>query len=211
MLSRLVCAVGSSCQRIWRRAGTLKGMVLANQHGGSPVAKVEVGATGVANLTKTGESGGFTLVFPNAQPGDVVQLTVNKPGYVVVNYVQLRVVLPKNPDAEPLTLLLCKEEQFGEYAREFYRLKSLDAVEQTYKAQVKQLEESNQQSAAALAKLLEERDQAKAAARKAADEGRGSSRVTRRTCTRKPCLCSCKGRSRMRSRFWTKRGSGNRL
>src|SRR5664280_167679 len=150
-------------------ASSLKGMVLANQQGGSPVARVKIGAAG-ANPTETGESGSFTLQFPNAQPGDVVQVTVNRPGYVVVNYVQLRMVLPKNADTEPLTLLLCKEAEREEWARQFYRLKSLDAVEQTYKARVKQLEESNQQTAAAMAKLREERDQAKAAAEKAADE-----------------------------------------
>jgi tetratricopeptide (TPR) repeat protein len=150
-------------------ASTLKGLVLANQLGGPPVSKVRISAPG-ANPTETGESGSFTLEFPQAQPGDVVQVTVNKPGFVVVNYVQLRVVLPKNANAEVLTLLVCKEEQFEEWARQFYRLKSLDAIEETYKAQVKHLEESKQQTAAAMAKLQVERDQARAAAEKAADE-----------------------------------------
>src|ERR1035437_2306074 len=138
-------------------ASTLKGLVLANQLGGPPVSKVRISAPG-ANPTETGESGSFTLEFPQAQPGDVVQVTVNKPGFVVVNYVQLRVVLPKNANAEVLTLLVCKEEQFEEWARQFYRLKSLDAIEETYKAQVKHLEESKQQTAAAMAKLQVERD-----------------------------------------------------
>ena len=150
-------------------ASTLKGFVVANRLGGSPVSQVKISAQG-ANLTETGESGSFTLQFPNAQPGDVVQVAVNKPGYIVVNYVQLRVILPKNPDSEPLTLLLCKDGQYEGWARQFYRLKSMDAVEQTYQARIKQLEESHQQTAAAMAKLQEERDQAKAEAEKAAGE-----------------------------------------
>src|ERR1039458_1129228 len=163
MLSRLVLLFVFSLSGIGAEAGTLKGVVLANQEGGSSVSKVNVSAPG-ANPTETGTSGSFTLEFPGKQPGDVVQVTVNKPGYVVVNYVQLRVVLPKNADAEPLTLLLCKEAEREEWTRQFYRLKSLEAIEQTYKARVKQLEENNQQTAAALAKLREERDQAKGAA-----------------------------------------------
>src|SRR5664280_3334126 len=169
MLLRLVLLFLFLLSGLGAEAGTLKGEVLANQEGGPGISKVKISAAG-ANPTETGESGCFTLQFPNAQPGDVEQVTVNKPGYVVVNYVQLRVVLPKNANAEPLTLLLCKEAEREEWARQFYRLKSLDAVEQTYKARVKQLEENNQQTAAARAKLREERDQAKAAAEKAADE-----------------------------------------
>jgi tetratricopeptide (TPR) repeat protein len=170
MLSRLTVLLLLLVNGLGAEASTLKGLVLAHSLGGPPVSNIPVSAPGVANPTTTGESGDFTLQFPGAQPGDVVQVTVNKPGYVVVNYVQLRVVLPKNPDAEPLTLLLCKEDQFEEYARQFYRLKSLDAVEQTYKAQVKKLKESNRQTVAAMAKLREERDQARASAEKAADE-----------------------------------------
>src|ERR1019366_649154 len=169
MLSRSVLLFVFLLNGSGSEAGTLKGMILANQEGGPGISKVKISAAG-ANPTETGESGGFTLQFPNAQPGDVVKVTVNKPGFVVVNYVQLRVVLPRNADAESLTLLLCKDAEREEWARQFYRLKSLDAVDQTYKVRVKQLEDSNQQTAAAMAKLREERDQAKAAAEKAADE-----------------------------------------
>ena len=86
MVSRLIVLVVFLLSGAGVEASSLKGMVLANQQGGSPVARVKIGAAG-ANPTETGESGSFTLQFPNAQPGDVVQVTVNRPGYVVVNYV----------------------------------------------------------------------------------------------------------------------------
>jgi hypothetical protein len=84
-----------------------------------------------------------------------VLLEITKPGYVVINWFQLRVTLPKNAEAEPLTLLLCKESEREEWARRFYRLKSLDAIEATYQRKIKDLEATNQQTAAAMAKLKE--------------------------------------------------------
>jgi hypothetical protein len=92
------------------QASTLKGVVLANEEGGAAVPKVKVSAEG-ANLTETGESGLFTLEFPDKQPGDTVQIVISKPGYVMVNWFQLKVTLPKKADLEPLTLLICKEAE----------------------------------------------------------------------------------------------------
>ena len=51
-------------------------------------------------------------------------------------------------------------------ARRFYRLKSLEAIDETYK---KKFEEAQNATAAELAKLRQERDQAKEAAEKAAE------------------------------------------
>jgi hypothetical protein len=48
-------------------------IVLTNQLGGKPVAKVSISAPG-ANQTESDANGSFTLVFPKAQPGDRVQL-----------------------------------------------------------------------------------------------------------------------------------------
>src|SRR3954470_21672871 len=86
---------------ICAHASTLRGLVLANEESGPPVAGVQVSGIG-ANATETGASGSFVLEFPHAVPGDRVHITVNKPGYVVVNYVQLSLILPKNSDLEPL-------------------------------------------------------------------------------------------------------------
>ena len=150
-------------------AGTLKGIVLANELGGSPLSRVKVAALG-ANLTETGASGDFILQFPHADPGDTVQITIDKPGYVVVNYIQLRVVLAKNPDAEHLTVLLCREGEREQWASLFYRLKSVKSIEETYRRRVRELEENQQHTDAAMAALRKERDQAKAAAERAAVE-----------------------------------------
>ena len=55
-------------------------------------------------------------------------------------------------------------------ARRFYRLKSFDAIEVSYQKRLKELEDTQQATAAALTKLQQERDQAKAAAEKAAEQ-----------------------------------------
>lgn len=121
--------------------------------------------------TESGEdTGRFSLLFPGKEPGDTAQVTVSKPGFVVVNYFQLRVVLPKNADAEPLVLVMCKESEREEWARLFYRIKSFAAIQDTYQKRMKELQDSHDDTVAAMAKLHEERDQAKAAADKAAEE-----------------------------------------
>src|SRR5205814_2322462 len=62
--------------------------------------------------------------------------------------------------------LLCKEGDREEMARRFYRLKSVKAIDETYK---RKFEEAQNVSAAAIAKLQQERDQAKEAAEKVAE------------------------------------------
>jgi tetratricopeptide (TPR) repeat protein len=146
--------------------GTVKGVILANDLGGSPVARVKVSAVG-ANPIESGENGNFTLQFPGKQPGETIQVIINRPGYQVVNWFDLKVTLPRNPDAQTLTLLICKEEEFEEWARRFYRLKSDESSEATYKRRLHELEETNE---AAMAKLRQERDQAMAAAETASNE-----------------------------------------
>jgi hypothetical protein len=96
-----------------------------------------------------------------------VRLVVIKEGYVVVNWVQLDLALPKNPNADPLQIIICKETDREEMARRFYQLKGDKAAEDTYQQKLKALEESD---ATTIAKLQEERDQAKGAAGKAAVE-----------------------------------------
>jgi tetratricopeptide (TPR) repeat protein len=148
-------------------ATTLKGVILANEVGGSPIADVPVVADG-ANPTVSESLGRFTLEFPQKSPGDTVRVIVKKEGYVVVNDVQLETVLPA--DAAPLTVILAKEGDREEMARRFYRLKSFGAIEESYQKRLKELEDSRQATAAALTKLQQERDQANAAAEKASEE-----------------------------------------
>lgn len=151
-------------------AATLKGIVRANELGGPPVPNVQVAVVAGANSTATDDNGRFTLEFPAKFPGEMVQLIVRKTGRVVVNDVQLRWPLPKDPDAEPLVLLLCREEVREEMACRFYQLKSFEAIDAAYRNRLRELQENQQATAAELAKLRTERDQAKAAAEKAAEE-----------------------------------------
>ena len=87
-------------------AAVLKGIVIENEFGGRPVPSVQASAPG-ANPTRTGSDGQFTLDFPQMKPGDSVRVVVNKPGYVVVNEVQLELALPSNPSAKLLVILIC--------------------------------------------------------------------------------------------------------
>ncbi|MGH8590414.1 MAG: tetratricopeptide repeat protein [Gammaproteobacteria bacterium] len=152
------------------QGATFRGVVLANELGGPPVSNVRLDVSAGASPTVSDDNGKFTLEFPAKQPGEMVQLTVSKPGHVVVNDVQLRLALPKDPDAETLVILLCKEENREEMARRFYRLKSFEAIDTTYQQRLNELSESQKSNAAEQARLREERDQARAAADKAAEE-----------------------------------------
>jgi tetratricopeptide (TPR) repeat protein len=147
-------------------AAILKGVVLANEVGGQPLENVQVSAAGT-NPTVSDSFGMFTLEFPKRQPGETVRVLVKQTGQVVVNDVQLELALPANADDKVFTIVLCKEENREEMARRFYRLKSFDAIEESYRKRLKELEDTQQASAEALSELQLERDQAKAAAEKA--------------------------------------------
>src|SRR5438552_341952 len=140
------------------QAAVLRGVVLSNERGGPPMGNIEVSAL-VGNTNNTDANGKFTFSFPNKKPGDTVRLIVRKEGYVVVNEIQLEWILPADPDERPLIILLCKEGDREEMARRFYKLKNLEAIDETYK---KKRQDVQNASAAELAKLRQERDQAKA-------------------------------------------------
>jgi hypothetical protein len=150
----------------------LRGIILLNDIiKGTPAPNVQIIVlAGGSNQTVSDTNGRFTLSFPGKQPGEMVELRVTKPGYVVVNDVQLRLPLPRDPDAEPLKLLLCKEGNREEVARRFYRLKSMEAIDKAYRKQLEDLRAQHQASTVAIAKLRKERDQAVAAAEKAAED-----------------------------------------
>src|SRR5439155_848712 len=126
---------------------------------------IEVSAL-VGNTNNTDANGKFTFSFPNKKPGDTVRLIVRKEGYVVVNDIQLEWILPADPDERPLIILLCKEGDREEMARRFYKLKNLEAIDETYK---KKRQDVQNASAAELAKLRQKRDQATEATDKGAE------------------------------------------
>lgn len=144
----------------------LRGVVLANELSGPPMANVEVGAV-AANPSVTDTNGKFTFAFPHRNPGDTIRLIVHKDGYVVVNDIQLELALPSNPEERPTIILLCKESEREEWARRFYRLKIVEAIDQTY---TRKFAAAQNASAAELANLHQERDRAKEAAEKLVEE-----------------------------------------
>jgi tetratricopeptide (TPR) repeat protein len=170
MLYRLLIIVLLVLAELPVDAAILKGVILANELSGSPIENVGVDAISGTNLTISDLSGKFTLEFPQRRIGDTVRIIVNKGGYVVVNDVQLETVLPVDADAAPLTVILAKEGDREEMARRFYRIKSFDAIEESYQKRLKDLKDTQQATDAALTKVQQERDQAKAAAEKASEE-----------------------------------------
>jgi tetratricopeptide (TPR) repeat protein len=149
----------------------IQGTVVLNGEGGPGVANVQITDSAHTGGPWASDSdGGFTLDYPNRAPGEKVRLGVIKEGYVVVNWVQLDLALPKDPNANPLEIIICKEADREEMARRFYQLKGVEAIEATYQQKLKALEDENKSDAATIAKLQEERDQAKAGAEKAAAE-----------------------------------------
>src|SRR6266480_5130826 len=150
-------------------AAGLRGVVLANEEGSSPMENVEVFPS-VGNAVTTGRDGKFTFRFPNNSPGDRVQLNPRRDGYLVVNAIQLEELrLPSNPNDKPVTILMCKDGDREEMTRRFYKLKSFEAIEQTYKKKLAEAEAAGAAAVAELAKLRQERDQAKDAAEKVAE------------------------------------------
>src|SRR6516162_2885024 len=171
ILILLLAAVAQAQGATEVQGAMIKGSVIQNGEGGQGVGNVQItdsAHTGGPWASDT--DGGFTLEYPNRAPGERVRLGVIKEGYVVVNWVQLDLALPKDPNANPLQIIICKEAEREEMARLFYRLKGDKAAEDTYQQKVKALEEENKSDAATIAKLQEERDQAKAGAEKAAAE-----------------------------------------
>src|SRR5271166_6512746 len=115
------------------RAATVKGTVILNGEGGQGVANVQItDSAHTGGPWATGSDGGFTLDYPNRAPGERVRLGVIKEGYVVVNWVQLDLALPKDADSNPLQIIICKETDREEMARRFYQLKGVEAIENTY-------------------------------------------------------------------------------
>jgi hypothetical protein len=115
--------------RVSLHAATLKGKILENQLGGAPIPSVSIAAEG-ANPQVTDNFGRFIFEFPLKHPGEKVQLTVSKLGYVVVNDFQLELILPSDADENLVTILLSKEAEREEWAARFIRVQLPKAVTQ---------------------------------------------------------------------------------
>src|SRR5271165_837140 len=171
MLCRLIIIVLLVLADIRVDAANLKGVIIADEMGGSPIANVQVADQAqTTNPVVSDDLGRFTLEFRQRRAGETVCIIVKKEGYLVVNDVQLQLALPADADATVLTIILCKQGDREEMARRFYRLKSFEAIEEAYKKRLKELEDLQQATAVALAKLQKERHQARAATEMAAQE-----------------------------------------
>jgi hypothetical protein len=153
-------------------ATTLKGVVVKDEAGGPPVAGVEITSPG-ANRNVTLPDGQFRLDYPEKKIGDMVHLFVRKDGYVVVNDVLLEPNLPSSPDTKPFLIIVCLQGKREEMASRFYRLKSLDTIEEYYQRRLKELENMQTADARTIedvrAQLLQERNQAEKEAEEASD------------------------------------------
>ena len=141
-------------------AATLKGVVVLNRERGEPVAGASVSADG-ANQTSTNSDGSFLLFFPSGEAGQDTRVIVTHSGGVVVNDIQLLQRLPKDPNARPLEIIICKSAERQQWAFEFYRLKGNQAVEQRFRRLLAELEGRQSATAQERDRLSRERDQAR--------------------------------------------------
>ncbi len=88
-LSATLMGILTFCAVLDVHAAVLKGLVLANELGGPPVAGVEIVATDGEGRAVTDAAGAFVLSFPDKHPGDIVKLTARREGHEVVNDIQL--------------------------------------------------------------------------------------------------------------------------
>ena len=140
-------------------AVTLTGIVSLNRERGTPVAGVEVSAKG-ANLVTTGTDGLFVLSFPDGRPGQEVSVRVKRPGWEAVNDILLDQRLPDGASTRPFEVIICLSPEREQRVAEFYRLKGNQAVEQTYRAKLAELEGRQAATAQERDRLIRERDQA---------------------------------------------------
>jgi hypothetical protein len=151
-----------------RKTG-LKGLICANEIGGDPVAGAQVSAISGANATTSKSNGTFTLWF-DKDPGETVELIVQQPGMVVVNDYQLKVTLPKQPDATPLFVVLCKPNDKDTCLMKLLRVNRFDKVDKDTQKKLEDLKARNKADSAALKQLEAERDQARAEAQFAKEQ-----------------------------------------
>ena len=172
MLSRLSIIILMLLAGLPADAATLKGVVIANEMGGSGMDNVSVSVDDAGPKSTVSKDGGkFAFEFPDKKAGEVVHVRMNKEGYAVVNDVQLLdVTIPANPDAKLLTIIACREADREKWAGLLYQVTSDKAIEATYQQKLKALEDEHRADAAALVQLQKERDQAKAAAEKASEQ-----------------------------------------
>jgi hypothetical protein len=114
------------------QAAELRGVVLANEVHGRPVARVGISAD-QANRTESDADGRYRLEFPMKEPGQTVKVVVAPPaGYEVVNSVQLETRLPDNPGDRPLVVILCTSKTLDDCRRRYYGFRGRESVDEDF-------------------------------------------------------------------------------
>jgi Tfp pilus assembly protein PilF len=142
-------------------AATIMGYIVANHKGGPGIPHVSVKAIGNANPTSSLPDGSFSLDVPNGQPGDTVQLHVEKSGMEVVNSFELRVTLTKAANATALIVVLCREGDFQEMNRLYYGIGRDDPTAERNRKRLEDSQAKQQTIEAENGRLRIERDHAK--------------------------------------------------
>jgi hypothetical protein len=124
------------------------------------MAGVEVTAQG-ANLVTTGNDGQFVLTFRDGHPGQDVTVRASRAGWEVVNDVLLDRQLPEPASAHAFEVIVCPSGEREQRRMEFYRLKGNQAVEQTYRVKLAELEGRHAATVQERDRLLRERDDAR--------------------------------------------------
>jgi tetratricopeptide (TPR) repeat protein len=139
---------------------TLRGVVVRDREHGAPMPRVEVTAPG-ANPVTTGDDGQFVLTFPQGHPGQDISVRVSRAGWEVVNDVLLDRPLPEPGSTHLFEVILCASGEREQRRMEFYRLKGNQAVDQTYRTKLAELEGRHAATVQERDRLLRERDDAR--------------------------------------------------
>lgn len=146
------------------QAAMLKGVVLADDLGGPPVAGAVVGAVDSEVRTTTDAHGAYTLLFPpNRGAGETVKLQVHKDGHEVVHELQLEQTLVEDPKGPPRVILLCRAGNRDEMAQRHFSWTAFEVLREGYRRQLKALSGQQGETWAQGAQLRRQLDQAEAA------------------------------------------------
>ncbi|MDX2248677.1 MAG: tetratricopeptide repeat protein [Bacteroidia bacterium] len=117
--------------------GILPGIVTFQNSGNTPVAGASV-STDLGNSQETGADGTFLMALPGKAPGYEVYLSVDYPGYEVVNK-EDRLVTLKADNSKRSKYYLCPKGQWNRFALEFYEINE-QAITLRYRREVQTLQ-----------------------------------------------------------------------
>ena len=118
---------------------SMNGYVTLQNSGNKTAFPAQVKAFGATTTDVNSSNGYFSLLFDQKSPGDEVHLTIEKPGYEVVNRKELDARLAHPEEwSRPLKLYMCPIGQWQEYADKFYHINASE-INKTFQRQLKEL------------------------------------------------------------------------